>query len=104
MSLVHIRVWEYEVPEPKVGAFIAAYGESGDWAQLFGQAEGYLGTDLYRGTGGAASRFVTVDRWTSAEAWSAFLEVWADSYQRLDAALADLSSSQHALIEGTSSP
>ncbi len=97
---MYVRVWTYEVAEATVDAFIAAYGAEGDWAQLFGQAQGYLGTELYRGTADP-TQFITVDRWESAAAWSAFLQEWGQRYQRLDGRLAGLSTSQRALIEAS---
>ncbi len=99
MGSVYIRVWEYEVAEGRVDAFVAAYGSTGDWAQLFRAAHGYLGTELYRRTDDSA-RFVTIDRWTDRAAWSAFLEEWGESYERLDRTMTALVAAQRSLIEG----
>jgi heme-degrading monooxygenase HmoA len=101
MAGVHIRVWEYEVATERIDAFIAAYGVDGDWAQLFRQARGHLGTELYRRIDDP-SRFATVDRWTDEAAWHGFLEEHGEAYGRLDAVLAPLTTSQSRLVEGTS--
>lgn len=99
MTLVYIRVWEYEVAAAQIGAFLTAYGIEGDWAKLFRQSPDYLGSELYRGTENA-SHFVTVDRWTSHSAWRSFRREWGDTYGRLDGRLESLIASQRQLIEG----
>jgi hypothetical protein len=43
---VFVRVWEYEVPGDRVGAFAAAYAADGAWGELFGRAAGFVGTEL----------------------------------------------------------
>jgi hypothetical protein len=35
-----VRVWEYEVPLDRTGAFAAAYSADGPWGELFGRADG----------------------------------------------------------------
>jgi len=97
---VYIRVWEYEVPEDHIDAFLAAYGAHGDWAQLFRRGRGYVGTELYRGTD-SADRFVTVDRWTDAAAWHAFLEEWGAAYDTLDRRLTGLGAVEQALLDAS---
>ncbi len=97
---MYIRVWEYEVAVDHIDGFIAAYGQFGDWAQLFQRGRGHVSTELYRGTDDDA-HFVTVDRWTDEDAWRAFLEEWRESYDALDAALSRLTASQRFLLEGT---
>jgi len=96
---VYVRVWEYEVAADHVDGFVAAYGAKGDWALLFRAGRGFLGTELYRGTGDA-TRFVTVDRWRDQGAWRDFLEEYRASYDRLDTALTHLTTAQGCLLEG----
>ncbi len=95
-----LRIWEYEVPAAAVDRFAAAYGSDGDWARLFGRADGYAGTELFRGVAGGG-RLLTVDRWRDEPAWTAFLGTWAREYRALDEALAPLTTAQRLLIEGT---
>jgi len=100
MVRMFIRVWEYDVAADRVDAFAAAYGAEGDWARLFRQGRGYVGTELHRSTDDPA-RFVTVDRWTDERAWRSFLVEFRDAYHGLDRALAPLSVSQRAVLEGS---
>jgi hypothetical protein len=100
MALVFVRVWEYEVPTAQVSAFMAAYGPDGGWSRLFGTAEGYLGTSLYRSTD-ASGRFLTVDRWRGEASWRAFLARFRPAYEALDAELAHLANGGHVLLEGS---
>ena len=95
---MYVRVWEYDVDAGQADAFVAAYGAGGDWAELFLRGRGYAGTELYRHTDDR-TRFVTVDRWSSAAAWTEFLEQQREPYDALDARLAGLSLAQRALIE-----
>jgi heme-degrading monooxygenase HmoA len=55
----------------RVAAFEEAYGPEGDWARLFGTAEGFLGTTLLRGEG-QPGEYLTLDRWVSGEAYQHF--------------------------------
>ena len=98
---MYVRVWEYDVAAAKEDDFVAAYAADGDWARLFGRAEGYLGTELYRDTE-PSGRFLTVDRWTSQGSWRAFLAAWGAEYARLGERLADLTVDQEALLDGES--
>lgn len=95
---MYVRVWEYEVAGEAVEGFTRAYGPQGAWARLFGLAPGYLGTDLYRGTGSEVS-FVTVDRWVGEAEWRAFAAEHADRYAALDAELAALTTWERSLGE-----
>lgn len=90
------RVWEYEVRPGRVAAFVTAYGPDGDWARLFSGADGYLGTELFCSTS-TPTRFVTVDRWSSAEKWAAFLGRARSAYEELDNQLGPLTLAQREL-------
>jgi heme-degrading monooxygenase HmoA len=91
-----VRVWEYDVRPGRIAEFVAAYGPDGDWARLFAGADGYLGTELFRSTS-SATRFVTVDRWSSAEMWAAFLTRARAAYDELDEQLSPLTLAQREL-------
>ena len=95
-----IRVWEYDVPEDRVDRFIAAYGPSGDWAGLFGRGGGFARTELFRSTQ-VATRFVTLDVWTSEAEWQTFLDRWGEAYAKLDARLQPLAAGGRLLAEGS---
>ncbi len=96
---MHVRVWTYDVPADRLQDFIDAYGADGPWARLFGRGRGYLGTELFRSTDGAA-RFVTLDRWVDEGAWRSFLERHQQAYDALDAELAGLGAVERPLLEG----
>jgi quinol monooxygenase YgiN len=99
VGFMYVRVWEYEVETGQVDAFLAAYGARGPWAQLFVRAEGYAGSQLFRDVG-QASRFLTVDRWTDAACWEAFLDQWGDDYGELDQRLHELAAGGEPVVEG----
>jgi heme-degrading monooxygenase HmoA len=100
---VFIRIWEYDASEESVDRFIAAYGPFGDWARLFARGDGFVRTELFRSTQ-TATRFITVDVWSSEEAWQAFLHRWGARYAELDTALQSLAAGGALLVEGAANP
>lgn len=94
-----VRVWEYTVPPEQVDAFTAVYGPDGDWVQLFGQGQGYAGTQLYRDVV-VPERFVTVDRWSDQASWEAFLATLGAAYEALDIRTERLTAHERCLLEG----
>lgn len=80
--MYHI-VWEYEVRADQVAAFETLYGSTGGWSQLFGGADGYRGTELYRDAA-RPTHFITLDRWTSLAALEEYLPTVRDTYGQLD--------------------
>jgi heme-degrading monooxygenase HmoA len=83
VSPAHVLVWELRVRPGCEAAFEEAYGPRGAWAQLFARAPGYLGTELLRDAADAL-RYVTIDRWESADAFVRFRAAFADEYRALD--------------------
>jgi len=78
-----VVVWQFEIAEDKVAGFEAAYGPEGAWAQLFRTSPDYKGTELLRDAyipGG----YLTIDRWTSEEAFRAFRKDHDSEYEVLD--------------------
>jgi heme-degrading monooxygenase HmoA len=98
---VFVRVWDYEVPADAVPAFRTAYSSHGDWAELFGRAAGYLGTELYHERDGGG-RFLTIDRWRTEQDWLAFRETFLADYEALDARLDGLAAVERSWFEGSS--
>jgi heme-degrading monooxygenase HmoA len=80
----HVLIWEFRVREGHVAEFETTYGPDGAWAVLFRRARGYLGTELFRDPDDAR-RYLTVDRWESAEAFARFREAHGAAYEALDA-------------------
>ncbi len=80
---MHVIVWQFEVAPEKTTEFLAAYRGDGLWAQLFQRAPGYLGTELLS-SADEATRYITIDRWRSAEDLDRFRQNFADAYHALD--------------------
>lgn len=80
-----VVVWQFEVAEEKVGAFEAAYGPQGSWAQLFRTSPQYEGTELLRDAY-VPGCYLTIDRWASEEDFRAFRKEHDAEYEKLDRA------------------
>jgi len=78
-----VVVWQFEIAEDKVAGFEAAYGPEGAWAQLFRTSPNYLGTELLRDAYIPLS-YLTIDRWTSEDAFRAFRKEHDKDYEKLD--------------------
>ncbi|OFV85910.1 MAG: hypothetical protein A2V74_04420 [Acidobacteria bacterium RBG_16_70_10] len=82
--MAYTYVWEYLVAPDKVGLFQRGYGPSGEWAELFRRAPGYLRTELHRDLSNPL-RFLTVDYWQSRGDWEAFRARFSSEFEELDA-------------------
>lgn len=91
-----IRIWQYRAREDKLAEFRAEYGTSGAWVSLFRGANGYVATELVQSVADPLE-FVTIDRWTSREAWESFLGANERAYRALDEACAQLTAEERAL-------
>jgi heme-degrading monooxygenase HmoA len=78
-----VVVWQFEIAEEKMAAFEAAYGPDGAWAQLFRSSPDYRGTELLRDTY-VQGNYLTIDRWTSEDAFRAFRRDQDGAYEKLD--------------------
>lgn len=92
----HAYVWEFEVAAESVAEFLRYYGADGEWARLFGRAEGYLGTSLLRDEANPL-RFVTIDRWQSKQHHEAFLDEFLLEYNAMDEVCESLTISETSL-------
>ena len=81
---VYVIVWEFEPKAGQEREFERTYAADGDWAALFRRSPEFRGTELLRP--GAGRRYLTIDRWTSAEAFAAFRNRWQADYEALDRA------------------
>jgi len=86
-----VVVWQFEVAEPNVAAFEAAYGPEGSWAQLFRSSPKYLGTELLRDAY-IPGLYLTIDRWASEADFRAFRKDNDPQYETLDRACDPLTS------------
>ena len=82
---MYCYIWEYEVRQEHLQAFEDAYGPRGGWVQLFRRDVEYIRTDLLRSCD-AATRFLTVDVWTSREAYRTFRGRFKAEFQAIDEA------------------
>jgi hypothetical protein len=96
---VFVRVWRFVVRPEHVEAFVRLNGEDGDWARLFAQADGYLGTAL-EADAVASNTFRTTDRWRSQTDFAAFLERFGAEYRALDEATSGWTDSETLVFEG----
>src|ERR1700735_604632 len=92
----YVILWEFQVHKRCQREFEDAYGASGAWAVLFRKSGDYRGTELLCDAS-APGRYLTVDRWTSAEAFDKFRRTHAAEYQALDAHCEALTESDGAL-------
>jgi quinol monooxygenase YgiN len=81
--MTFVVIWEFD-PHPAARAeFERAYSPGGVWALLFGRSPDYVGTELLRDLG-ADGRYLTIDRWTSREAYERFRAEYAAEYRATD--------------------
>jgi quinol monooxygenase YgiN len=86
-------LWEFIVEPDHVEEFRQRYGPGGPWVALFRRAPGYLDTLLLRDRGDPR-RFITIDRWRSAEAYDSFRSAFSAEYAALDARCAQLTAQE----------
>ena len=84
--MTHVRVWKFRPPADREEEFALAYGADGVWAALFGKAQGYIGTTLYR-PGQDGGWWLTIDRWNSGVDFETFGHDFGDDYRALDTEL-----------------
>ena len=92
---VFVIVWEFEARAGKEPEFEQAYSAQGEWAKLFARSPEYRGTELLQSA--ERNYYLTIDRWTSAEAFAAFRERWAAEYEALDRACKALTQRETAI-------
>ncbi len=78
-----VILWQFDISEDKTTAFEIAYGPQGSWATLFARSPHYLGTELLRDAY-VPGRYITVDRWSSEDAFRAFRAQHDPDYEALD--------------------
>lgn len=86
-------VWEFMVELDRIHEFQRHYGSEGSWAQLFRQSRGYIQTFLLQDSADPR-RFLTIDRWESAEAYRSFRAAHSKQYNELDARCEQLTASE----------
>ena len=79
----YLAIWEFEIKPESRAQFEEIYGPDGAWARLFRQSPDYLGTKLTRDLT-CPRRYLTLDYWTSREAFHGFKQAHAAEYETLD--------------------
>ena len=79
----YLVVWEFLVRREAEKAFEEAYGLKGVWAEFFRKDAGYVRTDLVRDHK-AEGRYLTMDFWTTREAYVSFRERHSSEYSEID--------------------
>jgi len=80
---MYCYAWSFVVRPECLQEFQAAYGPDGDWARLFRSDPEYIRTCLLADRENPA-RFVTIDFWSSYDAWRSFRERFAGQFEALD--------------------
>ena len=80
---MYVVIWRYKVDPAHLAKFEKAYGPKGEWGKFFSTSKDYLGTELLADDE-RPGEYVTIDRWKSEEAYSAFLSENEADYGRLD--------------------
>ncbi len=83
---VHAIVWRFVIDPAHRETFEREYGPDGQWAILFREGEGYLGTELFR-SAASPDEYLTIDRWESEEAFLRFQREHGARYAAIDRAL-----------------
>ena len=79
----YLVVWQFR-PEPGAERrFEKAYGPNGSWAHLFATGGGFVRTELNRDLKDSG-RYLTLDYWSTKEAYKAFRAQHAAEYAAID--------------------
>ncbi len=89
----YLVMWEFMVKPGMEARFEQVYGSAGDWARLFRQDKNYLGTELNRECEGSR-RYITLDFWTSEQAYEKFRAQHLGEYQAIDQQCESLTESE----------
>ncbi len=91
--MTHVRAWLFQPAPGREEEFAAAYSGQGVWAQLFGQADGFVGTRLLA-PDEAGGPWLTLDEWESRAAFQRFQNGHGEAYRSLDEELAGLTADE----------
>ena len=95
---MYVIMWEFLVRAECKDEFEAIYGPQGEWARLFRGSEAYERTELLHDLS-PALRYVTLDFWTSRQAYEQFQREHHAEYQALDERCAKLTVKETRLGE-----
>jgi heme-degrading monooxygenase HmoA len=89
-------IWQFRVRPGMEPTFASIYGPQGDWVALFKTATGFVRTDLNRSETDPRI-YLTLDYWTSAEAYDRFRNQHSAEYKAIDAECESLTESETEL-------
>lgn len=81
---MYVIIWEYQVRADRCPEFEQIYHSNGTWAELFRKGGGFISTELLRDETNP-QKFITIDRWDSAESYEALHAQFKQEYETLDA-------------------
>jgi heme-degrading monooxygenase HmoA len=79
----YLIVWEFRVSHAMAQRFEQEYGTKGVWERLFRGAPGYVRSQLVRDPA-QPGRYLTLDFWTSRQAYESFRREHAAEYKEID--------------------
>jgi quinol monooxygenase YgiN len=88
-----VVIWEFRVRSGKRREFEVAYGPDGAWVNLFRRDREYIRTELIHDRRNPR-RYLTIDVWSSREAYLRFKKRNQDDYDELDRNCASLTESE----------
>jgi len=77
----YIILWKFRAKKGRENEFEKAYGPEGEWVRFFKKGKEFVKTELYQDTNGG---YLTIDEWTSKEAYDEFKRVHEREYRELD--------------------
>ena len=81
---MYVIIWKYQVKTDRTIEFEQIYHSNGVWVELFRKGSGYINTELLRDKM-QPQKYITIDRWASAESHEAFRAQFKEEYELLDA-------------------
>lgn len=91
-----LALWEFEVKPGCEERFQTVYGAAGEWVRLFRSDPSFIETRLLKDPV-AENKFVTVDFWSSREAYESFRELNHAAYVAIDKRCEDLTVSERCM-------
>jgi heme-degrading monooxygenase HmoA len=82
-SVQYLTIWEFRVRAGCENEFESVYGPRGDWVRLFSKVQGFIRTELNHDLNDR-HRYLTLDYWSSKEAYETFRERHQAEYRTLD--------------------
>ena len=93
-----VVIWEFRVRPSERRAFEKIYGPDGDWAKFFRRNNEYIRTDLIRDRQ-SPLRYLTLDFWTSPNAYQRFKKESQTEYAAIDKQCAALTTKERLVGE-----